>query len=218
MSLPWLHVYIIINLYNYYIINYGYSSSVDFGNFKIYLLSNFVVCAPLNPTLYNARCAGRKFMRKNKSAEIAVRLHGGDILASHGMQLERGFYQHGSVSVYDHSFAVAVMCVRLSRFLRIRTDLRALVRGALLHDYFLYDWHTPDPAHRLHGFRHAGTALRNADRDFELNDTERDMIKKHMFPLNPAPPRFKETAVLCLADKYCALRETVLQRKKNISK
>lgn len=40
------------------------------------------------------------------------------------------------------------------------------------------------------------------------------MIKKHMFPLNPAPPRFKETAVLCLADKYCALRETVLQRKK----
>lgn len=98
-SLPWLHVYIIINLYNYYIINYGYSSSVDFGNFKIYLLSNFVVCAPLNPTLYNARCAGRKFMRKNKSAEKAVRLHGGDILASHGMQLERGFYQHGSVSV-----------------------------------------------------------------------------------------------------------------------
>lgn len=72
MSLPWLHVYIIINLYNYYIINYGYSSSVDFGNFKIYLLSNFVVCAPLNPTLYNARCAGRKFMRKNKSAEKAV--------------------------------------------------------------------------------------------------------------------------------------------------
>ena len=65
-----------------------------------------------------------------------------------------------------------------------------------------------------HGFRHAGTALRNADRDFELNDTERDMIKKHMFPVNPAPPRFKETAVLCLADKYCALRETVLQRKK----
>ncbi|MDY4045137.1 MAG: phosphohydrolase, partial [Oscillospiraceae bacterium] len=57
-------------------------------------------------------------------------------------------------------------------------------------------------------------ALRNADRDFELNDTERDMIKKHMFPLNPTPPRFKETAVLCLADKYCALRETVLQRKK----
>ena len=105
-------------------------------------------------------------------------LHGGDILKSPGMQIAKENMQHGSVSVFEHSVCVALVCL----------------------------W--------LHGFRHAGTALRNADRDFELNDTERDMIKKHMFPLNPAPPRFKETAVLCLADKYCALRETVLQRKK----
>ena len=125
-----------------------------------------------------------------------------------------GFVQHGRTSVYRHSVRVAWTSLRLARFLGWRIDAAALVRAALLHDYFLYDWHTPDPAHRLHGFRHAGTALRTADRDFELNDTERDMIKKHMFPLNPAPPRFKETAVLCLADKYCALRETVLQRKK----
>ena len=215
MSLPWLHVYIIINLYNYYIINYGYSSSVDFGNFKIYLLSNFVVCAPLNPTLYNARCAGRKFMRKNKSAEIAVRLHGGDILASHGMQLERGFYQHGSVSVYDHSFAVAVMCVRLSRFLRIRTDLRALVRGALLHDYFLYDWHIPDESHRLHAFTHPRRALINAGRDFGVDGIQKNMILSHMFPLSTTLPRCRESMFLCAADKICTVRETfagVLER------
>ena len=118
------------------------------------------------------------------------------------------------MSVFEHSVCVALVCLWLVHRLHLKVNQRAFVRGALLHDYFLYDWHTPDPAHRLHGFRHAGTALRNADRDFELNDTERDMIKKHMFPLNPALPRFKETAVLCLADKYCALRETVLQRKK----
>mgnify|MGYP001629558809 FL=1 len=145
-------------------------------------------------------------------------LHGGDILKSPGMQIAKENMQHGSVSVFEHSVCVALVCLWLVHRLHLKVNQRALVRGALLHDYFLYDWHTPDPAHRLHGFRHAGTALRNADRDFELNDTERDMIKKHMFPLNPAPPRFKETAVLCLADKYCALRETVLQRKKNISK
>ena len=132
------------------------------------------------------------------------------------MQIERVCYQHGVVTTFAHSIRVACLAVWIADRLRLwhRVDLHSLIRAALLHDYFLYDWHTPDPAHRLHGFRHAGTALRNADRDFELNDTERDMIKKHMFPLNPAPPRFKETAVLCLADKYCALRETVLQRKK----
>ena len=125
------------------------------------------------------------------------------------MQLERGFYQHGSVSVYDHSFAVAVMCVRLSRFLRIRTDLRALVRGALLHDYFLYDWDQKDPSHRLHGFRHPKTALGNAQRDYHLNWKEKNIIARHMFPLIPVPPQCREAWIVCLADKWCALGETV---------
>ena len=156
-------------------------------------------------------CRGSKLMRPTLRTLF---LHGGDILKSPGMQIAKENMQHGSVSVFEHSVCVALVCLWLVHWLHLKVNQRALVRGALLHDYFLYDWHTPDPAHRLHGFRHAGTALRNADRDFELNDTERDMIKKHMFPLNPAPPRFKETAVLCLADKYCALRETVLQRKK----
>jgi len=156
-------------------------------------------------------CRGSKLMRPTLRTLF---LHGGDILKSPGMQIAKENMQHGSVSVFEHSVCVALVCLWLVHRLHLKVNQRALVRGALLHDYFLYDWHTPDPAHRLHGFRHAGTALRNADRDFELNDTERDMIKKHMFPLNPALPRFKETAVLCLADKYCALRETVLQRKK----
>ena len=93
--------------------------------------------------------------------------------------------------------------------LRLRVDERALVRGALLHDYFLYDWHDPDPSHRWHGFFHPQTALKNAERDFSVGDTERDMIAHHMFPLVPRPPRCRESALLCLADKLCALRETL---------
>ena len=93
----------------------------------------------------------------------------------------------------------------------IQVDRRSLVRGALLHDYFLYDWHDPDPSHRWHGFFHPQTALKNAERDFSVGDTERDMIAHHMFPLVPRPPRCRESALLCLADKLCALRETVRQ-------
>lgn len=96
-------------------------------------------------------------------------LHGGDILKSPGMQIAKENMQHGSVSVFEHSVCVALVCLWLVHRLHLKVNQRALVRGALLHDYFLYDWHTPDPAHRLHGFRHAGTALRNADRDFELS-------------------------------------------------
>lgn len=80
-----------------------------------------------------------------KAFEI-VRLFGSEIISSDGMQLEKQFIQHGSVSVYAHSVAVAVMCVRLAMLLPFAVDLRALVRGALLHDYFLYDWHDGDKA------------------------------------------------------------------------
>ena len=118
-----------------------------------------------------------------------VRLYGADIINSPGMQSEKDFIQHGSCSVYEHSVRVTVMCVRLARRLHIKTDMRSLVRGALLHDYFLYDWHIPDKSHKLHGFTHAGKALRNAERDFRLNRIEMNMIGSHMFPLNPILPK-----------------------------
>ena len=133
-----------------------------------------------------------------------VRRHGGDILASGGMRRSRGFMQHGRVSVFRHSLGVALLCVKLSRGLRLRVDERALVRGALLHDYFLYDWHDPDPSHKWHGFRHPATALRNARRDFKLSPVEENMIASHMFPMVLPAPRYRESAILCVADKLCA--------------
>lgn len=139
-------------------------------------------------------------------------LYGGDILSSDGMQSEKQFMQHGSVSVYEHSVAVTRMALAAAAFLRrlrVHVDERALVRGALLHDYFLYDWHVPDKSHRLHGFTHARRALENAERDFVLGEIERNMILTHMFPLNLRPPKYRESVILCLADKICATRETL---------
>lgn len=147
-------------------------------------------------------------MKYKETAAAVVRRYGGDILGSQGMLLSQSFRQHGDVSVALHCFFAAVVCVRLARALALRVDTRALVRGALLHDYFLYDWHDPDPSHRLHGFRHAGFALRNAGRDFSLGPIERNMIASHMFPMNLVLPRFRESLLLCLADKVCSFCET----------
>ena len=138
-----------------------------------------------------------------------LRQLGGDILAAPGLRLQREHLQHGRASVFQHSLSVALMCLKLSRGLRLRVDERALVRGALLHDYFLYDWHVKDASHRWHGFRHPAMALRNAERDFALGPIERDMIAHHMFPLVPKLPRCRESVLLCIADKLCALRETL---------
>ncbi len=151
-------------------------------------------------------------MRRNQYTEYAVERFGKDILKSKGMQAAKAYRQHGAVSVYEHSVTVAKMCVMLAILFKVHVNVRSLVRGALLHDYFLYDWHKSDQGHRLHAFFHAERALQNATRDFFLNDIEKNMIQTHMFPLNFALPKYRESIILCVADKICAAGETVLRR------
>ena len=92
---------------------------------------------------------------------------------------------------------------------KISMDVRSLAMGALLHDYFLYDWHEDDPSHRLHGFTHPKKALKNAQKDYQLNWKEKNIIARHMFPLVPIPPQCREAWLVCMVDKWCALSETV---------
>lgn len=122
--------------------------------------------------------------------------------------------QHGDTSCLLHSLAVAYFSLYLVTKLRIRCDRRSLVRGAILHDYFLYDWHIKNgrEVHKLHGFTHPDTALRNAAREFSLNDIEADIIAHHMFPLTLKPPKSREALIVCLADKYCAVSEVLFRR------
>ena len=150
-------------------------------------------------------------MMKYSAFELRSRLwiYGQDILLSEGMQRSRQYLHHGTCSVYEHSVSVARTCLYLANRMNLTVDERALVRGALLHDYFLYDWHEKDPSHAWHGFHHASVALRNACRDFSLGEIEQDMIYCHMFPLNPRLPRYREGWILILADKLCSGRETI---------
>lgn len=35
------------------------------------------------------------------------------------------------------------------------------------------------------------------------------MIRSHMFPLNKSVPKYRESIILCAADKLCAVAETL---------
>ena len=144
-------------------------------------------------------------------AFLTVLEYGEDLMMSPGMQSEKRYFQHGNTTTFEHSVAVAERAVRLANFFSLgrRVDMRSLVASALLHDYFLYDWHDWDGGeHRMHGFTHGGAALRNALRDFRLNAIERDSIANHMFPMTPTP-RYVEGYLVTVADKLSATRETL---------
>lgn len=118
------------------------------------------------------------------------------------------YIQHGGTSCLTHSIAVAYYSLAFIRRFHITCDERSLVRGALLHDYFLYDWHVASKNNNWHGFTHPGKAFLNASVDYSLNQIEGDIIKRHMFPLTPAIPGYRESAIVCLIDKICSILET----------
>ncbi len=126
------------------------------------------------------------------------------------MQMER-YAQHGRVSTLDHVLRVACRAVHWSRVMGLRVCEDELIRGALLHDYYLYDWH--DPVNKGHATKHPLRALRRAEEDFALTDRERNIISAHMWPLPPTRiPLCREAWLVCLADKWCSLEETLFMR------
>ncbi|MCI9665274.1 MAG: phosphohydrolase [Lachnospiraceae bacterium] len=133
---------------------------------------------------------------------------------SRNFQSTRNFIQHGTMPVHRHCLDVANQSIRISKRLGIPCSEKDLIRGALLHDYFLYDWHDKNRANyqKLHGFYHPGIALRNAEKEYRLSPREKDIIKKHMWPLTIVPPRCREAWIVTTADKYCSLLETLKLR------
>ncbi len=159
-------------------------------------------------------------MEANENYRRILSVYGGEILSSEQFLKLKSFIQHGNVTVYEHCIHVALCAIKLDDKLSTHARKRELVRGALLHDYFLYDWHNaeaPGNIHpKLHGFYHPGIALRNATRDFSLSQREKDIIRKHMWPLTFVPPRCREAWLVCLADKYASTLETLKLKKGKI--
>ncbi len=160
----------------------------------------------------------QKLNRKSESQKelhALLKEHGQDILNSDNFMKTNDFIQHGDMTVKKHCINVAKYSLVISRILRVDCNQRDLIRGALLHDYFLYDWH--DKEHRsikgLHGFYHPGIALKNASKEYKLTSRERDIIKKHMWPLTVVPPQCREAWIVTTADKYCSLLETIRLHK-----
>jgi uncharacterized protein len=117
------------------------------------------------------------------------------------------YIHHGNCSTLKHSFGVAYFSMNIGEKLGMKPDYEILIKSAIIHDYYLYDWHDKESWHSLHGFKHPKFALKNALEDFNLNEKEIDAITNHMFPLVPFLPKYKEGRILCFADKLCAAYE-----------
>lgn len=138
-----------------------------------------------------------------------------DIVSTEEFQGMKHYRHHIKGSVYDHSIKVAYFCYLHGKRYGREEEIPTLVRGALLHDFYLYDWHDWLPGHRLHLFTHPKYALRNALEKYpDLDRRERDMIRNHMFPITPwSLPRTKAGWLICFYDKLAALSDYLGENK-----
>lgn len=119
---------------------------------------------------------------------------------------------HRDITCLEH--ALHVSYTSFCRAEKHGIDPVSTARGALLHDFYLYDWHKKRPESRhfiqLHGFRHPKIALHNAQMHFNVNEVEADIIQKHMWPLTLFwLPKTKASVLVSVTDKYCTAREII---------
>ncbi|MDD6178655.1 MAG: phosphohydrolase [Clostridium sp.] len=150
---------------------------------------------------------------KQRNLYREIQKNASDIIQSKNFNRTKFHVQHGDMTVNSHCMNVAKYSLAISDKLAkigISCKRNELVRGALLHDYFLYDWHKHPHVGitNLHGFRHPQRALENAEKEYNLTPRERDIIVKHMWPLTVLPPTCREAWIVTTADKWCSLLET----------
>lgn len=130
-----------------------------------------------------------------------------DLITNETVQQMKNYRQHYETSCFDHCYLAAYYCYLICK--KYNLDYRSATRAAMLHDLFLYDWRIRQPGRKgFHAFTHPKTACDNACRLFDLNEKEKDIILKHMWPVTISFPNSIEGFILTFVDKYCAMSET----------
>lgn len=132
-----------------------------------------------------------------------------DLISNETVQKMKQYRQHYDTSTYEHCFYVAYLSYKICK--KLGLDYTSAARAGMLHDLFLYDWRNSRKLLKLDGFHafvHPKIALENASKLFILNKKEQDIIVKHMWPLTLRFPRYPESYIVTLVDKYSAIHES----------
>ena len=123
--------------------------------------------------------------------------------------------QHRTSNTYRHVCLVTRLCLYHAIKKNLDYDYHSLIRGAFLHDLFFYDWRVDKEGRKHHLTRHPETAINNAKKYFELNATEIDIIRNHMWPVTITKfPHTKEGRLVMMMDKKATMIEFFNKRKR----
>lgn len=148
--------------------------------------------------------------KKDWRYDAEYRSYVDDLLANPNVQELKNYTHHHYTDRLSHSLAVSYTSYLLAK--KLHADAKAVARAGLLHDMYYYDRSTS--ASVLNGKNHYQVhpkiALINAEYITPLSEVEKDIIEKHMWGATGALPRYRESYIVSMMDKYCALKDVSL--------
>lgn len=139
-----------------------------------------------------------------------------DIIECDELSRLKNITHHVSTTRFQHCLNVSyygyVVCRKFS------LDARSAARAGLLHDLFYYDrkeYNSSKTKNQLsHSMMHSLMAADNAGKIIDMSELERDIIEKHMWPVTRKLPKYRESYVIMIVDKYCAVLEYCIPKIK----
>ena len=129
-----------------------------------------------------------------------------DIIKNEKVQEMKKYRQHFEINCFDHCLFVSYNSYLICK--KHNLDYISAARAGMVHDLFLYDWRKRQDGRKgLHAYTHPKTAYENAKKIFDLNEIEKDIILKHMWPVKISLPKYKESFLITYVDKYFAYAE-----------
>lgn len=121
---------------------------------------------------------------------------------------------HRGSNCYEHCFKVARKGIRHAlKYHKKGINLELVLIGAILHDYYLYDWRKDKSKRKRHGSDHPFIAANNAKRDFDISDPVREIIERHMWPINLNKwPDTTEARIVSVSDKAVTIGEALTSK------
>lgn len=128
---------------------------------------------------------------------------------------------HRGCNCFIHSFRVAKLAIK-NALRHKNVNLKNILIGSILHDYYLYDWRVDRARKKHHTANHPKIAIKNASKDFGVGEEVKAIIASHMWPMNfRIFPKTKEQRITGLADTLVATREvltSIAHKRKRLEK
>ena len=126
--------------------------------------------------------------------------------------------QHKNTDTYSHCRNVTLRSVWIIRHMKIKADVEAVVRGAMLHDFRLNEMKEEVKDEKISSWQcvrmHPERALSEAEQIFDLSWKEKNIIYSHMWPIRFAHlQKCKEAVIVNVADKWCAIEERFMSHR-----